>query len=134
MIDTHPPAPPLHVLLVDDDRLLRSALAQGLRYHYDVTDVGSVEEATVLVDRGVAFDAVVTDVEMPTSGRVFVRWLEEHAPALAARTMVIWGGPRDPALAAWCRSLPQGRFFSKPMFLAALVSAIDESAAPQPGA
>ena len=124
--------PKIHVLVVDDDKLVRAALARGLRGHFQVTDVGSVEEAMTLVNGGAAFAAVVTDVEMPTTGQEFVRWLESHAPLLAERTIVISGGPRDPALRAWCATLPRGRFFPKPLRVAVLVSAIEAVATEPP--
>lgn len=53
------------ILLVDDDRLLRSALARVLvRSGYEITSASSVREA-IRTFESETFDLVVTDVYMP---------------------------------------------------------------------
>ncbi|MDH7799560.1 MULTISPECIES: chemotaxis protein CheW [unclassified Beijerinckia] len=54
------------VLLVDDKQFFRDLLAPVISAAgYDVTAVGTGTEAIRLVERGIDFDAVITDIDMP---------------------------------------------------------------------
>ncbi|MBI2395456.1 MAG: response regulator [Deltaproteobacteria bacterium] len=55
----------MRLLLIDDDRVFRNALARMLRLDFDVVAVASADEAMALLLAGEAFDALVTDLEMP---------------------------------------------------------------------
>lgn len=64
---TPPPKPPAatHILVVDDDRLVLAALAEGLRgAGYRITGAGGGEDALTLVQRD-APDLALIDVRMP---------------------------------------------------------------------
>jgi two-component system chemotaxis sensor kinase CheA len=54
------------VLLVEDSEFFRNMLAPVLKTAgYDVTAAGDGEEALAILKRGTAFDAIVTDLDMP---------------------------------------------------------------------
>ena len=57
---------PAHLLLVDDDRLILTTLASGLRASgYRVSTAESVDDAQALLTSGVRPDLVVVDMHMP---------------------------------------------------------------------
>ena len=61
---TEPRAP--HLLLVDDDRLILSTLASGLRHTgYIVSTTGSAQEAEAFLAGGVRPDLAILDIQMP---------------------------------------------------------------------
>ena len=55
---------PPRILVVDDERALRSLVVRALRIDYDVTEAGDGDEAWALAQR-TPFDLVVTDNRMP---------------------------------------------------------------------
>ena len=57
---------PAHLLLVDDDRLILTTLASGLRASgYRISTAESVDDAQALLTSGVRPDLVVVDMHMP---------------------------------------------------------------------
>jgi signal transduction histidine kinase/ActR/RegA family two-component response regulator len=72
------------VLLVDDEPLVRTVLAEGLAAHgFAVRAAGSGAEALDLLDAGEAVDAMVTDLSMPAmDGLALIREARERRPAL----------------------------------------------------
>jgi len=61
-----PPAPPLRVLVVDDDDLLRRALARALAAAgMDVLEASTGHDALAQADRATGIDAVLLDVGLP---------------------------------------------------------------------
>ncbi len=56
------------VLVVEDDALVRGALAETLRdLHYRVVEAADADAALALLDRGTGVDAILSDVTMPGS-------------------------------------------------------------------
>ena len=56
----------VRLLLIDDSQFFRSMLAPLLAARgYEVTPAGSAEEALALKDKGVVFDLIVSDLDMP---------------------------------------------------------------------
>jgi DNA-binding response OmpR family regulator len=110
------------ILIVDDDEDLRTLMCEGLRRRgLDADVVDSVQACLKRVDE-VAFDVVVTDVEMPgMSGIELCRVLSRRIPPLV--TVVI---TNLPALAARTTALASGafEFLAKPFGLSALEAAI----------
>ena len=61
-----PVARPVHLLLVDDDRLILATLASGLRdAGYQVTTAESVDDAEARLTSGLRPDMALVDVRMP---------------------------------------------------------------------
>jgi two-component system response regulator AtoC len=70
------------VLVVDDEKLIRWSLCQGLHKDFIVCAAGSAEEALNLLGR-LPVDAVVTDLRMPgMSGEQFIAEIRKRAPEL----------------------------------------------------
>ena len=64
-----------------------------LRNHYDVAIASSGEQAVGLITDGAWFDAVVSDVMMPTmTGLDVLDRIAAHAPAQARRFVLLSGG------------------------------------------
>lgn len=67
------PKPPMHILLVDDDRLVLATLAASLtRAGYQVTRAESAEEAEEFLAGGRRPDLVIVDVRMPGEGGLYL--------------------------------------------------------------
>ncbi|HRE83910.1 MAG TPA: response regulator [Opitutaceae bacterium] len=74
-----PAQPSAHILVVDDDSIVRNYLAASLRMHsYTVTQAESAAAARRLIQGlgTAAFDAVVTDFRMPEeTGLSLLAWI-----------------------------------------------------------
>ena len=85
------------VLLVDDKLFFRDMLAPVLLVAgYDVVAAGSAREALALLERGVQFDAVVSDTDMPDmDGYAFARALRGRAglESLPIVALAAYSGP-----------------------------------------
>lgn len=80
-----PTREPLHVLLVDDDDLIRRAASRALclLMGFEVTTATSGYEALALVRFGERFDAAVVDLDMPgMDGWDLVKLLDDLDPTL----------------------------------------------------
>lgn len=61
-------SPPLHVLIVDDESLIRWSLAETLVHAgYEVTEAGDAREAVQRVFRAPAPDVILLDYRLPDS-------------------------------------------------------------------
>jgi len=84
----------LKVLIIDDEADVREMLEDACGAVFDAKAVGSIAEAMVSIEGGRMPDVVLCDLMMPDGGAY--DWLAEcHArfPALAAKTIIITGGP-----------------------------------------
>jgi len=91
------PAPALcprrRVLLIDDDPLVTKALERMLRTSHDVTVANSGDLAVRWIDDGARFDAIVTDVMMPTmTGLDVLDRVAARSPDQAHRFVFLSGG------------------------------------------
>jgi CheY-like chemotaxis protein len=112
------------LLIVDDDEATRDAVAGMMRSLAEVVTASDGEDAVALIEGGERFDAVVMDLEMPRAdGRVALLRIEEIAPKIARRTVIMTGGSRVPELQRWCDGLGP-RLLLKPFSRKALVDAI----------
>lgn len=78
---------PSVILLVEDDVLVRGALAEYLRAEdYEVLEAYDANEAMTALSAGHAIDLVLTDVQMPgpSDGLELVRWLKKNFPDIPA--------------------------------------------------
>jgi CheY-like chemotaxis protein/anti-sigma regulatory factor (Ser/Thr protein kinase) len=95
---------PLRVLVVDDDALVRSALARLLDGHHEVTAVSSGAEAVAAAQPG-AFDVILCDMMMPgLDGRAVHGQLAAASPGLERRIVFITGGTFAPGLDEFLRA------------------------------
>ena len=87
-----PKAAVAHVLVVDDDALVASAVKRSLREH-DVVVQGSARDALELFERGQRFDIVLCDLMMPdVTGMDLYDAVSKIDPAQAARMVFVTGG------------------------------------------
>ena len=85
----------LRVLLVDDELYLLRAMQRMLSREFEVAAATGGRAAIELLDTLAPnhFDVVLSDLTMPeVSGMDLFRWLEEHRPQLAKRTVFMTGG------------------------------------------
>jgi len=111
------------VLIVDDERFVRDALARLLSSSHEVTVAESGEAALELVAHN-EYDAIVCDVLMPKmDGReLYVRIAAEY-PDLERRIIFMSGGTFSPDLEAF---LAKVGCLDKPFKLDAVLRAIEE--------
>ncbi len=81
-----PPTELETVLVVEDEILVRTAIAEYLRHcGYRVVEAASADEAmTVLQETAIQVDIVFSDIKMPGSidGFGLSKWVREHKPGL----------------------------------------------------
>ena len=81
------------VLVVEDDVILRYALAHWLREGHEVLEAATADEALAILASIVTVDIVVTDVQMPGSmnGLDLTTYIRESFPSLPV--IVVSGNP-----------------------------------------
>lgn len=84
MPDESPRSTPPRVLVLDDDAVITSALARGLRRHgYLVDEHNSGTTAVMRLSERPLPDVIVTDWNMPgVDGELFLRFVAERCPKL----------------------------------------------------
>ena len=119
------------LLVVDDDAGIRRSLQRLLGATYRVTVV-EAEEALALVRSGETYDAILSDLRMPTlDGIALFRGIEEVAPALAQKMIFMTGGAERDALAFLAeRGLP---VLDKPFVPGDLLALVDAIVAKRDG-
>ena len=78
-------AAPTHLLVVDDDLLVREPIADYLReVGYEVLEAGDAHEAIDELDHADHVDLVFSDVRMPgeLDGVGLARWMQAHRPGV----------------------------------------------------
>jgi CheY-like chemotaxis protein len=121
--------PRRRVLIVDDERLLISALCEHLSLDHDVEIAASVGEATRRLRAGPGFDVVLCDVQLPDgSGLDVLRASAEACPGRVIRFIFITGGPESPEVRAAAEAGGH-LMLLKPYDVDALPALIDELAA-----
>ena len=87
------PARRARLLIIDDERPMRTTLAALLSDRYDVVTADSGAAAIGLLKKDRAFDAVLCDMMMPeVSGVDVYAWIQSEAPALAQKVVFMTGG------------------------------------------
>lgn len=82
-----------HILVVDDDRMLGTAVRRTLSSEHDVSVVSSGRAAIQLVLSGLSFDVILCDLMMPdVTGMEVDRELRQFAPEQAERVLYMTGG------------------------------------------
>ncbi len=129
---TPPPAPRrVRILVVDDEPLVGTVLRRTLSEH-DVTVLHSARAALERLERGEAYDVIISDLLMPgTSGMDLHRAVAARDPDLARRFVFLTGGAYTPAARAFLER--EGvEWLEKPFDPAALRAAIARRAGPAP--
>jgi CheY-like chemotaxis protein len=81
------------ILIVDDEPLIGRALGRMLRSTYDVEVSPGAQDAIARLERGEAFDLILSDVMMPEmTGIDLFHHLERTRPADARRMIFFTGG------------------------------------------
>ena len=114
---------PAHLLLVDDDRLILTTLASGLRASgYRVSTAESVDDAQALLTSGVRPDLVVVDMHMPgRDGLELAQRLRdlEHLPFL------VLSAYSDPATVERATQLGALSYMVKPLAISQIRPTIE---------
>jgi CheY-like chemotaxis protein len=98
------------VLVVEDEVLIRSAVAEYLRISGNlVVEAADAAEAIAVFAAGVAIDVVFSDIHMPGTmdGLSLARWIRHHHPGIR---VVLTSGNADAARATEAAEM----FFPKP--------------------
>ena len=121
--------PPIHVLVVDDDRAHAEAVADSLESQgYECTIAESGEEGAQLIER-TAFEIIVTDMKMPNVGGLELLAQAKDDLPDAEIILVTGHGTIESAVEA----MQQGafHFLLKPLDLTQLRSVVDKAARSQ---
>lgn len=114
---------PAHLLLVDDDRLILTTLASGLRASgYRISTAESVDDAQALLTSGVRPDLVVVDMHMPgRDGLELAQRLRdlEHLPFL------VLSAYSDPATVERATQLGALSYMVKPLAISQIRPTIE---------
>ena len=133
-MNVNPPTPQPALLLVEDDELVRDALARlFVREGYLVLTAGTGHDAMGVL-RTSAVDVVVLDIGLPdVSGADLCARLRQFFPHLP---VVVCTGAASPEEAAELRQLGITHFFCKPISMpelsAAVRTALQERPSPPP--
>ncbi len=117
-----------HVLLVEDDAVIRSMLAEALlEASFTVSQASSGTSALRLFDQREAFDLLLTDVHMPggVNGVTLAQQFRSRWPQLP----VVFVTGRPDALLAFGAFGPRDRCVLKPCRCTTLLSAVASSLA-----
>src|SRR5205823_3053464 len=95
------------VLVVDDDELLRRALARLISTTCEVAVAASGESALAQIASGDRFDVILCDVYMPKmDGRAFYEKLRIRFPREVSKIVFMSGGIHDFFIRAFFESIP----------------------------
>jgi signal transduction histidine kinase/DNA-binding response OmpR family regulator len=99
------------VLVVDDDRLVRSGLRRALEHQHHVTLAsGAARARELLAER--AFDIVLCDLVMPQeSGMQLYEAIKARSPEQAARFVFLTGGTHSPDAREFLQRVPNPRAY-----------------------
>ena len=114
-----PTGTPEVILVVEDEWILRAAMAEELRSAgWEVVQTGTAEDAIAYVQAGYRVDAVVTDIRL--AGRLTGWDVAEQVRGLRANVPIIYtsGSAVDPS-----RTVAGSQFLKKPHRPAAIVEA-----------
>jgi DNA-binding response OmpR family regulator len=85
-----------NILVIDDDDILRNALANGLRKSdFDVITAASTEEATEIISK-ISFDAIVLDRMLPgADGLSFLKQMRKEGNTTPVIMLTAMSGPEN---------------------------------------
>nr|MBK7070609.1 PAS domain S-box protein [Deltaproteobacteria bacterium] len=113
------------LLLVDDERNVRSVLQTLLKGRYDVTPVASVPEARARITESGDWQLILCDLMMPeVTGMDLYDWVEQEHRALASRMVFMTGGAFTERARELLDRLPD-RWIEKPFDFEQLMALLD---------
>ena len=116
------------VLVVDDEKLLREALARGLEtFDYQCATAESAEEAADVLKRE-EFDVVLLDINMPgKSGMDLLPQITTRYPDVA---VIMLSGFDELSTAVWCMGEGAHDYIDKPVSLPELAIRVEKAMSP----
>ncbi len=121
-----PPGRAARLLLVDDDKLVRTGLRRILERHHDVTLASTGERALELISER-PFDLVLCDLIMPgMTGMALFAEVNRRAPGQAARFVFLTGGTSSAEAREFLGAVQNPRAF-KPLHSDELVQLVDRA-------
>jgi len=109
-----------HVLVIDDDEMVRRAVVRALRRKYTITELRDAESALALIRSGSRFDAILCDLNLDgMSGRELLMSLRLLHPDQARRMAITSGSPRSAMDEELLETL-ETRFIEKPATLSTI--------------
>ena len=120
------PARRPRILIVDDERAMRTTLAALLSDRYDVLTADSGASAIGTLKKDPGFDAVLCDLMMPeVSGVDVYAWIQAEAPELTNRVVFMTGGAFTPRARELLEQVPN-RHVEKPFELGELSAVLEK--------
>ncbi|MEO6576845.1 MAG: response regulator, partial [Polyangiaceae bacterium] len=121
-----PPGKPARILVVDDDKLVRTGLRRVLERHHDVTLAANGERALELIVE-TPFDLVICDLIMPgMNGMELFAAVQRDAPHQAERFAFLTGGTSSVKAREFLAAVKNPRAF-KPLLSDDLVRFVDRA-------
>jgi DNA-binding NtrC family response regulator len=116
-------SPTRHVLIVDDEALIRWSMAETLgQAGWDVSEAGTAKEALQRLSAEPAPDVILLDFRLPDSNDLkFLERIRRMVPASAVVMMTAFG---TPGMQAGALELGAHRVLSKPVEMRDLVSLV----------
>ena len=117
-------SPPLHVLIVDDESLIRWSIAETLAHAgYEVTEASDAKEAVQRVSRAPAPDVILLDYRLPDSNDL--KLLETIRRALPNSPVIMMTAYGAPEVIDGAIRLGAYKVLSKPVELSDLVPLVE---------
>jgi CheY-like chemotaxis protein len=115
-----------HVLVIDDDEMVRRSIVRALRRKYTITELRDAESALSLIRSGTRFDSILCDLNLEgMSGRELLMELRLLYPDQARRVIITSGSPRN-SMDEHLLEAVETRFIEKPAPLSAIETTIAE--------
>jgi CheY-like chemotaxis protein len=115
-----------HVLVIDDDEMVRRACVRALRRRYTITELRDAESALSLIRSGTRFDAILCDLNLDgMSGRELLMQLRLLHPDQARRTIIVSGSPRN-SMDEHLLEAVETRYIEKPAPLSMIENVISD--------
>ena len=115
------------MLVIDDERTLRTTLAGLLADRYEVVLAESGAAAFEIFGRDRDFDAILCDLMMPEiSGMQVHAWVQREAPAMLPRMVFMTGGAFTRNASEFLEHV-QNRHIEKPFEVNDLVDVLDRT-------
>ncbi len=117
------------VLVVDDEEMITKSIRRILkRKKHKVTVALGGREAVEALERGAAFDLVLTDLAMPDmTGMDLFRWLQQNQPDLCPHVVFMTGGAFTPSATRFLKE-NDNRCLAKPVESRELLALAREAA------